>query len=307
MAETPEEESARSKQQKLMRLETRRSEKSGHENAQNKGSEVQTPKISPFRAINEENGERKTEESTGDISPLWKDTMPHLYSDPVQPSTSAKTDKKNKRVAAGGEEEEIEEVEVFYKEPEIVQIDSEIHSELDFDDDEVDYSIAREYKQEELERNEEHNTAQIKIEPRGGLGEEEEEEVYGYEEDQVADGESEVESAEELPKRRVLTRNMATVSRNRRRSVRKQIKRNQKTMPALLRLGDGTDKYVHGRSRTPSTEIMSEDDVFRRTGRKIKREPEGATEEEEADKPSDQGRSRYKKDNKQPKNKNYRR
>ena len=170
MAGTPEEESARLKQQKLMRLETRRSEKSGHENAQNKGSEVETPKISPFRAINEENGERKAEESTGDISPLWKDTMPHLYSDPVQPSTSAKTDEKNERVAAGGEEEEIEEVEVFYKEPEIVQIDSEIHSELDFDDDEVDYSIAREYKQEELERNEEHNTAQIKIEPRGGPG-----------------------------------------------------------------------------------------------------------------------------------------
>ena len=304
MAGTPEEESARLKQQKLMRLETRRSEKSGHENAQNKGSEVQTPKISPFRAINEENGERKTEESTGDISPLWKDTMPHLYNDPVQPSTSVKTDGKNERAAAGGEEEEEEIEEV---EPEIVQIDSEIHSELDFDNDEVDNSIALEYKQEELERNEELNTAQIKIEPRGDLGEEEEEEVYGYEEDQEADGESEVQSAEELPKRRVLTRNIATVSRNRRRSIRKQIKRDQKTVPALLRLGDGTDKYVYGRSRPPSTEIMSEDDVFRRTGRKIKREPEGATEEEEADKPSDQGRRRYKKDNKQPKNKNYRR
>ena len=304
MAGTPEEESARLKQQKLMRLETRRREKSGHENAQNKGSEVETPKISPFRAINEENGERKAEESTGDISPLWKDTMPHLYNDPVQPSTSVKTNGKNERAAAGGEEEEEEIEEV---EPEIVQIDSEINSELDFDDDEVDNSIALEYKQEELERNEELNTAQIEIEPRGDLGEEEEEEVYGYEEDQEADGESEVQSAEELPKRRVLTRNMATVSRNRRRSIRKQIKRDQKTVPALLRLGDGTDKYVYGRSRTPSTEIMSEDDVFRRTGRKIKREPEGATEEEEADKPSDQGRRRYKKDNKQPKNKNYRR
>ena len=243
----------------------------------------------------------------GEISPLWKDTMPHLYNDPVQPSTSVKTDGKNERAAAGGEEEEVEEVEVFYKEPEIVQIDSEIHSELDFDDDEVDYSIALEYKQEELERNEELNTAQIKIEPRGDLGEEEEEEVYGYEEDQEADGESEVQSAEELPKRRVLTRNIATVSRNRRRSIRKQIKRDQKTVPALLRLGDGTDKYVYGRSRTPSTEIMSEDDVFRRTGREIKREPEGAKEEDEADKPSDQGRRRYKKDNKQPKNRNYRR
>ena len=100
---------------------------------------------------------------------------------------------------------------------------------------------------------------------------------------------------------------MATVSRYRRRSRRKKIIRDQKTVPALLRLGDGTDKYVYGRSRTPSTEIMSEDDVFRRTGRKIKREPEGATVEDEEDKPSDQGRRMYKKDNKQPKNKNYRR
>ena len=93
--------------------------------------------------------------------------MPHLYNDPVQPSTSVKTDGKNERAAAGGEEEEEEIEEV---EPEIVQIDSEIHSELDFDNDEVDNSIALEYKQEELERNEEHNTAQIKIEPRGGPG-----------------------------------------------------------------------------------------------------------------------------------------
>ena len=123
-----------------MRLETRRSEKSGHENAQNKGSEVETPKISPFRAINEENGERKAEESTGDISPLWKDTMPHLYNDPVQPSTSVKTDGKNERAAAGGEEEEEEIEEV---EPEIVQIDSEIHSELDFDDDDFHALISR--------------------------------------------------------------------------------------------------------------------------------------------------------------------
>ena len=107
MAETPEEESARLKHQKLIRLETRRSEKTGHENAQNKGSEVKTPKISPFRAINEENGERKAEESTGDISPLWKDTMPHLYNDPVQPSTSVTMDGKNERAAAG-EEEEVE-------------------------------------------------------------------------------------------------------------------------------------------------------------------------------------------------------
>ena len=100
---------------------------------------------------------------------------------------------------------------------------------------------------------------------------------------------------------------MATVSRNRRRSIRKKIERDQKTVPALLRLGDGTDKYVYGRSRTPSTEIMSEDNVFRRTGRNIKREPEGATEEDGADKPSDRGRRVYKKGNKPPKNKNYRR
>ena len=176
MAETPDEESARIKHQKLIRLETRRSEKTWHENAQNKGSEVKTPKISPFRVINEENSERKAEESTGNISPLWKDTMPHLYNDPVQPSTSVTMDGKNERAAAG-EEEEVEEVEVSYKEPEIVQIDSKIHSELDYDDDGGDY------EQEELGINEERNTAQIKMEPRGDRGEEEEE-LYGYEEDQ---------------------------------------------------------------------------------------------------------------------------
>ena len=296
--------------QKLAKLETRRCEKSGQESAQNKGSEVKTPKISPFRAVNEGNSDKKDEQSMGEISPLWKDSMPLLYNDSVQPGPSAQADRRNEHAEDGGEEEEEEEVEVFYEKPEVVQIDSEIHSELDSDDNEVDYSIALEYRQEEMDRkkrNEEHNTVQIKIEPRGDLGEEEEE-LFDYEEDQEADGgESEVESVEESLKRRVLTRNMATVSRNRRRSTRWKIERDQRTVPAHLRLGDGTDKYVYGRSRTPSTEIMSENEVIRRTVRNIKREPEGATEEDGADKPSDRGRRVYKKGNKPPKNKNYRR
>ena len=241
---TPEEESERitrreliksiQEHQKLVKLDTRRCEKSGQESVQNKGSEVKTPKISPFRAVNEGNSDKKDEQSMGKISPLWKDSMPHLYNDSVQPGPSAQADRNNKHADDGGEEEEEEEVEVFYEKPEVEQIDREIHSELDSDDNEVDYSLALEYRREEMERkkrNEEHSMVQIKIEPQGDLGEEEEE-LFDYKEDQEADGESEVETVEESPKRRVLTRNMATVSRNRRRSARRKIERDQGTVPA---------------------------------------------------------------------------
>ena len=115
----------------------------------------------------------------GEISPLWKDSMPLLYNDSVQPGPSAQADRRNEHAEDGGEEEEEEEVEVFYEKPEVVQIDSEIHSELDSDDNEVDYSIALEYRQEEMDRkkrNEEHNgpdqrrTQRTQTQPKPALG-----------------------------------------------------------------------------------------------------------------------------------------
>ena len=56
--------------QKLAKLETRRCEKSGQESAQNKGSEVKTPKISPFRAVNEGNSAKLYIPSTLNIALL---------------------------------------------------------------------------------------------------------------------------------------------------------------------------------------------------------------------------------------------
>ena len=99
----------------------------------------------------------------GEISPLRKDMMPQLYNDPVQPST--KNQPQYETVTADGrtihaELGEEEEVEVFDEEPEVVHIDSEIHSELDLDHDGVDY------EQEEVGTNEELNTAQIKLDSR---------------------------------------------------------------------------------------------------------------------------------------------
>ena len=124
-------------------------------------------------------------------------------------------------------------------------------------------------------------------------------------------------------------------SRNKRRAIRNRIRHDQATKSALLRLGDGADRGTYRRSRTPSTEIMSEENVLTRAKRrkvspkstaaiernnrnflrdlrksgsrvKVRREAEEATEEE-ADEPSDQGRGVYKKDSKMPKHKKHQR
>ena len=68
--ETPEEEKMRLK---LQKLEARRRERSGHEDGQDKieKTKEKTLRISPFKAINESNGENEGEETVKAISPIY--------------------------------------------------------------------------------------------------------------------------------------------------------------------------------------------------------------------------------------------
>ena len=70
---------------------------------------------------------------------------------------------------------------------------------------------------------------------------------------------SEEESLEASPPRRVVFRDNATSSRNRRRALRNKIRRDQATKPAKQRLSGGAAGRTHRRARTPSTELMSEE------------------------------------------------
>ena len=78
---------------KLHKLDSRRCERSSHEDGQEKvatreGKKKEKPSllITSFTAINEskDENENKTEESMGEITPLWKDTKPELYNDHIK-------------------------------------------------------------------------------------------------------------------------------------------------------------------------------------------------------------------------------
>ena len=251
--ETPEEEQARIK---LHKLESRRRERSGHDDGQDKiateerkRKEKPPPLITSFKAINESNDENKTEESTGAISPLWKDTNLELYDDhtkPTKPIPRVRTQYADVAQDEGVEisEESEKDVEVEPVGNQVVET-SAVHSEFDYDQEEVDYDP------EEPERNKEteETKAQIKEEPQS---------EDGYKQDRETNNESE-EEAPASPPRRVIFRDTATGKRNKRRARREKIKRDQATKPAKQRLGDGMAGRTHRRSRTPSTEIMSDE------------------------------------------------
>ena len=141
---------------------------------------------------------------------------------------------------------------------------SEIHIELELDHDKLDYdSEVPDYQEDPKE-------VQIKVETQYDL---EEEAGYvqtedGYEQDRETDVETEDESAEASPQRRVVVRSKGKMTKNMRRAKRKKIQRDQATKSALLRLGDNANKETHGRSRTPSTEIMSDENALSRANRR---------------------------------------
>ena len=157
----------------------------------------------------------------------------------------------------------------------------------------------------------------------------------GYEQDWETGVETEDESAEASPQKQVVLRSKGKMTRNMRRAKRKKIEHDQATKSPLLRLGENTNKETHGRSRTPSTEIMSDENALSRTNRQKyspestaavqrkdwnwmrvldkagtrvklwKEEDEDEATKEKADGHSNHDRRVHKKDNKMPKNKNY--
>ena len=96
-----------------------------------------------------------------------------------------------------------------------------------------------------------------------------------------------------------------------RRAKRKRINRDQATKSPLDRidLSKSANRGANGRSRTPSSESRSEDNTRSHANRRKHglEEDEDETTREEDERQSNQDRRACKKDNKMPKNKNYRR
>ena len=123
-------------------------------------------------------------------------------------------------------------------------------------------------------------------------------------------------------------------SRNKRRAIRNRIRHDQATKSALLWLGDGADRGTYRRSRTPSTEIMSEENVLtpanhrkvspkstaaikrnnrnflrvlRKSSCKVKVTREAEEAAQEADEPSNLEHGDYKQNSKMPRYKKHQR
>ena len=140
------------------------------------------------------------QKSTGAISPLWKDTNLELYDDhtkPTKPIPRVRTQYADVAQDEGVEisEESEKDVEVEPVGNQVVET-SAVHSEFDYDQEEVDYDP------EEPERNKEteETKAQIKEEPQS---------EDGYKQDRETNNESE-EEAPASPPRRVIFRDTAT-------------------------------------------------------------------------------------------------
>ena len=306
--ESPEEESARKKRQKFDKLESRVREKSGHESAQNTSGEDKPLKISPFRAINEGNGETREEYSEGDISPLYKESNPELYTEP-RPGTPNQPHQGVDEQAEHSEEEEVE-IEVNQDQTGKQVVDTrEILSEPELDYDGSDYEDPR-HQEPPIEIE-----GQIKTEPKDyseeGTGYKESE--YGYEHEQNQESGTEIENELTDPptQKRVVQRNKDKPTRNMRRAKRKRINRDQATKSPLDRidLSKSANRGANGRSRTPSSESRSEDNARSRANRRkhSPEEDEDETTREEDERQSNQDRRARKKDNRMPKNKNSRR
>ena len=229
-------------------------------------------------------------------------------------------------MAANGEVEIVEEneVEVDPEEDKVVEI-SEVHSAFEYDPEEIDYD-PQEKDPEDQEESEEFEV-QIKEEPES---EEEAQSEEGYEQDRGTDGESERESPEASPPRQFVFRDTATGKRNRRRALRRKIRLNQVTKSAKQRLREGAAGKSHRRARTPSTELMSEEDEvtpfnhqkvsprstakiernnrnFLRVLRKSRSKVKIAEDADEVNEPSDSECDQEKQDNKVSRNEKHRR
>ena len=288
--ETPEEETARKRRQGcegLKKLESRVCRSTGHENAQNtSGTDKPPQKISPFRAINEENGEMRAERPEGDISPLYKDTHPELY---ASPGTPPKVDEQHERSGEDNSENEIEDDQTGKR----VVDTSEILSEPETD---------HEGSEQEDQEDQRHQEPPIKTEPEYYLEEgpyyKETEEEYEQEPEQ------ESESDDEPPTKRRVVLRRDKPTRNQRRSIRKKINHKQKSNRALDRID--LTKSANYRSRTPSSESRSEENTRPRASRR-QHSPEGDEYEDDDERHTNRDRRAHKKDNKMPKNRNSRR
>ena len=143
-------------------------------------------------------------------------------------------------------EENEDEVEVEQVDNQVER--SEVFSEFEYDPDEINYD-PEEHDPERQEEPEE-TEVQIKEEPQS---------EDGYEQDRERDDKTEEESVEASPPRRVVFRDNTTSSRNRRRALRNKVRLDQATKSAKQRLGGGAAGKTYRRSRTPSTELMSEE------------------------------------------------
>ena len=128
---------------------------------------------------------------------------------------------------------------------------SAVHSELDYDQEEVE----NDPEEFECYKDSEESRAQIKEEPQS---------EEGYEQDREINNESE-EEAPASPPRQVIFRDTPAGRRRRRfkmlrKARREKIQRHQATKSAKLRLGDGMAGRTNRRSRTPSMEIMSDEE-----------------------------------------------
>ena len=146
-------------------------------------------------------------------------------------------------------EESEKDIEVEPVDKQVVET-SAVHSELDYDQEEVENDT------EEIER------YKVSEEPRAQI-EKDPQSEDGYEQDREINIESE-EEAQASPPRKVIFRETPAARRRRRfktlRKARREIiEHDQATKSAKLRLGDGMAGRTNRRSRTPSTEIMSEE------------------------------------------------
>ena len=265
--ETPEEETARKRRQGcegLKKLESRVCRSTGHENAQNtSGTDKPPQKISPFRAINEENGEMRAERPEGDISPLYKDTHPELY---ASPGTPPKVDEQHERSGEDNSENEIEDDQTGKR----VVDTSEILSEPETD---------HEGSEQEDQEDQRHQEPPIKTEPEYYLEEgpyyKETEEEYEQEPEQ------ESESDDEPPTKRRVVLRRDKPTRNQRRSIRKKINHKQKSNRALDRID--LTKSANYRSRTPSSGSRFEENSCPRACRRQLSPTEDEDKEDDED------------------------
>jgi hypothetical protein len=146
-------------------------------------------------------------------------------------------------------EESEEEIEVKPVDNQVVET-SVVHSELDYEQEEV------EDDSEDCERSDvsEESGTKIEEDPQGEEGYEQDREVIFESEEEAPDPAS--------PQRRVILKESKAAKRRKRfkklrKATRESIEHDQETKSAKQRLGDR--KAGNRRTRTPSTEIISED------------------------------------------------